>query len=64
MSTAALCVRDVIRECNSIYAPIAGRVATAASTGEEFDVAAAVAEAEPFLQQAISLAVERALRRG
>ncbi len=64
LPVAGLCVRDVIRACNEAYAPIAGLVADAAAAGETFDVAAAVAEAEPFLRQRISLAIERSVRRG
>ena len=56
-------VRDIITAGNAAYAPIAVRMATAAAAGEESDFMAAVAEAGPFLRQAISLAVERARRR-
>lgn len=64
LPAAGLAVRDVIRACNSEYAPIAMQAATAAAAGEDVDVEVAIAEAEPFLRERISLAVERAVARG
>jgi hypothetical protein len=66
LTVACLCVHGIIRACNSEFAPIAGRVATAAAAGEGVkEIArAAVAEAEPHLRAAVSLAVERAVLRG
>lgn len=65
LTAAGLCVREVIRACNEAYTPLAGRVATAAAAGGDPAAVAAAeaAESEPVLRQAISLAVERALRR-
>lgn len=65
LTVACLCVHDIIRACNAEFAPIAGRVATAAAAGEGVgEIArAAVAEAEPHLRAAVSLAVERAVAR-
>ena len=63
LTVAGLCVRDVLTAGNAEYAPIAMRMATAAAAGETLEVAAAVAEAEPFLRERIVLAVERAVAR-
>ena len=63
LTVAGLCVRDIIRACNEAYAVIATRAAAAAAAGEQFEVAAAVAETEPFLRERISRAAERARRR-
>ncbi len=66
LPVASLCVRDVIRACNTAYAPIAGWVATETAAGgvDDEDLAAMVAEAEPAMRQEISRVIERAVARG
>ena len=66
LPVAGLAFRDVVMACNAEFAPIALRVADAAAAGEGVNeiARAAVAEAEPHLRAAVSLAVERAVLRG